>query len=88
MDTGQFPIAQNRVADAIQSRQPLTPFVERQRIDVKKTILRLNELNEEVDGSLIETDQREYLCKLIDLAAGHAGLESSADDITYKWREW
>jgi len=55
---------------------------------VKKTILRLNELNEEVDGSLIETDQREYLCKLIDLAARHAGLESSVDDITYEWREW
>jgi hypothetical protein len=55
---------------------------------VKKTILRLNELNEEVDGSLIETDQREFLCKLIDLAAGHAGLESSVDDITYEWREW
>src|SRR5215470_16458277 len=29
---------------------------------VKKTILRLNELNEEVDGSLIGTDQREDLC--------------------------
>jgi hypothetical protein len=55
---------------------------------VKKTILRLNELNEECDGSLIETDQREYLAKLINLAAKHAGLESSADDITYKWREW
>src|SRR5215475_11803464 len=55
---------------------------------IKKTILRLNELNEEVDGSLIETDQREYLGKLIDLAVGHAGLESSAYDITYEWREW
>ena len=55
---------------------------------VKKTILRLNRLNEECGGSLIETDQREDLAKLINLAARHAGLESSADDITYKWREW
>jgi hypothetical protein len=55
---------------------------------VKKTILRLNELNEECDGGLIETDQREDLAKLINLAAKQAGLESSADDITYKWREW
>jgi hypothetical protein len=54
----------------------------------QKTILRLNKLNEECDGSLIETDQREDLAKLINLAAKHAGLESSADDITYKWREW
>ena len=55
---------------------------------VKKTILRLNELNEECDGGLIETDQREDLAKLINLAARHAGLESSAYDITYEWRDW
>jgi len=55
---------------------------------VKKTVLRLNELNEECDGSLIETLQRDYLGELINLAARHAGLESSADDITYEWREW
>jgi hypothetical protein len=57
-------------------------------VAVKKTILRLNELNEECGGSLIETDQREDLAKLINFAAKHAGLKSSADDITYKWREW
>ena len=55
---------------------------------VKKTILKFNELNEECDSGLIETDQREDLAKLVNLAAKHAGLESSADDITYKWREW
>ena len=47
---------------------------------VKKTILNLNELNEECDGNLILTGLREDLCKLIDLAASH--------DITYEWREW
>jgi hypothetical protein len=55
---------------------------------VKKAILKLNKLNEKCDGGLIETDQREDLAKLINLAAKHAGLESSDDDITYKWREW
>jgi hypothetical protein len=56
---------------------------------VKKSVLSLNALNEECDGGLIETDQREELAKLIILAARHAGLESSADDdITYEWREW
>jgi hypothetical protein len=55
---------------------------------VKKTVLKLNKLNEGCDCSLIETDQREDICKLINSAARHAGLESSADDITEEWREW
>lgn len=55
---------------------------------VKKTVLRLNKLNKGCDGSLIETDQREDLCKLIISAASHAGLGSSEDDITEEWREW
>jgi hypothetical protein len=55
---------------------------------VRKTILRLNKLNERCDGNLIETGQREDLCKLVNSVARHAGLESSADDITYEWREW
>ena len=55
---------------------------------VKKTVLSLNELNEECDGGLIETDQREDLGKLINLAARRAGLESSVYDITFEWRDW
>ena len=55
---------------------------------VKKTVLMLNELNEECDYSLIETDQREDLCELIIFAAGHAGFESSVYDITEEWRDW
>jgi hypothetical protein len=55
---------------------------------VKKTVLRLNDLNKECDGCLIETLQRDDLATLIDLAARHTGLESSADDITYEWRAW
>ena len=54
----------------------------------KKTVLKLNKLNEECDYSLIGTDQREDLAELINLAAKHAGLESSVYDITEEWRDW
>lgn len=55
---------------------------------VKKVILALNKLNNECDGSLIETDQREYLCPFIEKAATIAGLPKLEGDITYEWREW
>ncbi len=54
---------------------------------VKRAVLALNELNDECDGSLIETDQREQLCDIIILAANNAGLDTG-DDITEAWREW
>jgi hypothetical protein len=54
---------------------------------VKSTVLALNALNDECDGALIETDQREQLCELILEAANTAGL-ATADDITEQWREW
>lgn len=55
--------------------------------EVKKTVLALNALNDECDGALIETDQREELCELILNAANKAGL-ATGDDITEQWREW
>jgi hypothetical protein len=55
---------------------------------VKKAVLALNDLNEECNGDLIETAEREDLCELINVAAGHAGLESNEDDITEEWRHW
>jgi hypothetical protein len=55
---------------------------------VKNTVLKLNKLNEKCDGGLIETDQREDICKLIISAAHQAGLESGNIDITEEWREW
>src|SRR5689334_15534268 len=42
----------------------------------KKAVLALNKLNEECDGSLIETDQREEICSLMIIAAKNAGLTS------------
>jgi hypothetical protein len=55
--------------------------------EVKTTVLALNALNDECDGALIETDQREQLCELILEAANAAGLATD-DDVTEQWREW
>lgn len=54
---------------------------------VKTTVLALNVLNDECDGALIETDQREQLCELILDAANAAGLATD-DDVTEQWRNW
>jgi len=55
---------------------------------LKNVILELNNLNEKCDYSIIETDQREYLCPFIEDAAVAAGLPQPKDDITEEWREW
>jgi hypothetical protein len=54
---------------------------------VKRVVLKLNKLNASCDGALIETDQREDLCELIQTAAKSAGLNSD-QDATVSWREW
>jgi hypothetical protein len=54
---------------------------------VQDVVLALNALNEGCRHKLIETDQREYLCELILIAAQRAGLETD-DDITEEWRDW
>ena len=55
---------------------------------LKNVILELNNLNEKCDYLIIETDQREYLCPFIEVAAVPAGLPQPKDDITEEWREW
>ena len=55
---------------------------------VKTAVTELNALNEETDGSLIETDQREQLCEIIIASAQEAGLSTQGEDITEEWREW
>ena len=61
---------------------------EQVREAVEKVVLGFNALNEQTDGNLIETDQREQLCAIIIQAAKLAGLESDHYDITEEWREW
>ena len=60
---------------------------------VQSVVLALNELNEETEDSLIETDAREALCEVIQTAAVECGLsekcvEENEGDITGEWREW
>ncbi|HYH68885.1 MAG TPA: hypothetical protein VD866_29600 [Urbifossiella sp.] len=54
---------------------------------VREAVMDLNDLNAECRGGLIETDQRELLCRLILTAARRAGLNTRAD-ITEAWRTW
>ncbi|MEI9897526.1 MAG: hypothetical protein WDN28_27645 [Chthoniobacter sp.] len=58
------------------------------RAEVQKTVMSLNALNEKCHGGLIETDQREMICEIINKAAAYAGLEVGPDDLTEEWREW
>ena len=55
---------------------------------VKKLVLALNELNEKVDYTLIETAAREGIWDIIQTSAIDCGLQEYEDDITEEWREW
>ena len=55
---------------------------------VERVVLALNDLNEETDSAMIETDEREAICEILQGAALDAGLPETDDDITEPWREW
>lgn len=55
---------------------------------VKDVVLALNELNDQTDGSLIETGEREAIWEIIQGAAVACGLSEEPDDVTEEWREW
>ena len=55
---------------------------------VEGIVLKLNELNEKCEYELIETDQREQLAEIINLAGHLKGYNEKNDDITEEWREW
>lgn len=54
---------------------------------VKSVVLKLNELNETKDF-FIETEEREWLCEVIQKSAEDCGLQNVPDDVTEEWREW
>lgn len=58
------------------------------RASVRHAVLALNALNAHCGYNLIETDQREGLCELIQGAASEAGAVAGEEDITEAWREW
>ena len=55
---------------------------------VKSTILDLNQLNENCNGQLIETSEREQIAEIMILAGNEKGYNSKEEDITEEWREW
>jgi hypothetical protein len=57
-------------------------------VAVQKTVMSLNALNEKCHGGLIETDQREMICEIINKAAECAGFDPGSEDLTEEWREW
>lgn len=54
---------------------------------IESLVKALNDLNLKLDHQLIETDQREDLCALIQLVTENAGHKWD-EDITEKWRHW
>ncbi|MBP3387357.1 MAG: hypothetical protein J6L23_02370 [Clostridia bacterium] len=55
---------------------------------VKELVLALNDLNEGADHCLLETDEREAICELIQCSAEECGLIDPESDVTEEWREW
>ena len=54
---------------------------------IEQLVMQLNEINNTLDKQLIETNQREDLCALIELVISHCGHQPQGD-ITEKWRQW
>lgn len=66
---------------------------EEQKLKLFQTAVEnLNELNDENDGCLIETGEREDLCELFDQIAIAAGIDpekyGDGDGIASEWRDW
>jgi hypothetical protein len=57
---------------------------------IKQSVLELNQFNNSLDGSFIETDEREELCDLFDNIADAVGLnvQEYPDGIASNWRDW
>ena len=55
---------------------------------VKTLVLALNKLNEKTDYCLLETEERESICEIIQESAIACGLSDPSDDITEEWRDF
>ncbi len=64
------------------------PTDEEIMVCVQKAVLALNQLNEDTDYGMIETEERENIWELIQTSAVECGLQNYSDDITEEWREW
>jgi hypothetical protein len=77
------------IIDAFLAELSTAPKAEPERVfkATERAVTKLNKLNSTCDGALIETDQREDLCKLITSAVKKRGLTTKGD-ITETWRQW
>ncbi|KQB40462.1 hypothetical protein [Flavobacterium aquidurense] len=57
-------------------------------LTVKKTVLAINNLNENCEYELVETEQREKIADIIILAGHLKGYNHINEDTTEEWREW
>ncbi len=76
----------HRYLDALAAFE--TPTDELIMAEVETVVLALNELNEAVGYTMIETGEREAICEIIQSAAETCGLQDIPDDVTEEWREW
>lgn len=75
-----------RYLDALANLSPVTDADIMEQ--VKILVLALNDLNEETDYSLIETEAREAIWEVIQTSAVDCGLQNVPDDVTEEWRDW
>jgi len=94
----QYTLANCKVAQSIMDNLidellelGLKADVEKKLEKFEKAVISYNELNEEYEG-LIETDERETLCEIIDRVGVACGLilelYGRGDGIASEWRDW
>ena len=77
------------LSDYLEALAALTSPTNEEIMDcVQKAVLALNQLNEDTDYAMIETEERENIWELIQTSAVECGLRNCSDDITEEWREW
>ena len=76
----------HRYLDALAALNPVTDEAIMEQ--VKILVLALNDLNEETDYALIETEAREAIWEVIQTSAGACGLQNAPEDVTDEWRDW
>ena len=75
-----------RYLDALAALSPVTDDAIMEQ--VKILVLALNDLNEETDYGLIETEAREAIWEVIQTSAVACGLQNVPEDVTDEWRDW
>lgn len=76
----------HRYLDALGAMESVTDDAIMEQVE--QLVLALNELNEQTDYTLIETEAREAIWEVIQTSAVERGLQDVPDDVTEQWRDW